>query len=54
MKFLQKNKDITDLSNFKTKAFANYYFEILEEKDLKNLIEVIKFSKKENLKILFV
>ncbi len=54
MKILEKNKEITRLSNFETKAFCEYYFEINSERDLKNLFEIINFSKKNKLKILFV
>lgn len=54
MDFLQKNKDITHLSNFKTKALAKYYFEINNEEDLNKLIEIINFIKKENLDLLFI
>jgi len=51
---LQENKDITDLSNFKTPAKARYYFEINSENDIEGLLSVIEFWKKENLKVLFV
>jgi len=54
LKYLEKNKDITSLSNFKTKAFSEYYFEINEEKDLAKLMEISNFANKQNLKILFV
>lgn len=54
MDFLQKNKDITHLSNFKTKALAKYYFEINNEQDLNKLNEIINFIKKENLDLLFI
>jgi hypothetical protein len=54
MNFLEKNKDITSLSNFKTKAFARYYFEINYEEDLKRLIEIIAFASNQKLKVLFI
>jgi hypothetical protein len=54
LKYLEKDKDITSLSNFKTKAFSEYYFEINEEKDLAKLMEISNFANKQNLKILFV
>jgi len=54
LKYLERNKNITSLSNFKTKAFSEYYFEINEEKDLSKLMEISNFSNKQNLKILFV
>jgi len=34
MDILEKNKDITDLSNFRTPAKAKYYYEISSEDDL--------------------
>jgi len=52
--YLEKNKDITNLSNFKTKAFAKYYFELNNEKDLEKISSIYKFSLENNLKILFV
>lgn len=54
MNFLEKNKDITNLSNFKTLAKAKFYFEINDEHDLSKLIKVINFWKEENLKVLFI
>lgn len=52
--FLQHNVDITKLSNFKTKAFAKYYFEIKVDSDIEKLSTILKFSKEKNIKILFV
>lgn len=54
LKYLEKNKDITSLSNFKTKAISKYYFEINSEKDLDNLVEINNFANKQKLKVLFV
>ena len=54
MEILKKEMDITNFSNFKTKAKTKYFFEINKEEDLKDLIEVIKFSKENNLKTLFI
>jgi len=52
--YLQKNKDITSLSNFNTKAFSKYYFEINDLEGIKKLKEIQDFADKNNLKILFV
>ncbi len=52
--YLQKNIDITSLSNFKTKAFSKYYFEINSEDDISKLSEICKYSLDNSLKILFV
>ena len=54
MDILEKNIEITNLSNFKTKAFSKYYFEINNEKDLFLLFDIVKFSKESNLSLLFI
>lgn len=54
MEILKKEIDITNLSNFKTKAKTKYFFEINKEEDLKDLIKVIKFSKENNFNTLFI
>ncbi|MCD5385264.1 UDP-N-acetylmuramate dehydrogenase [Candidatus Gracilibacteria bacterium] len=54
LEYLQKDKKITDLSNFKTKAFTRYYFEIHNRQDIDKLFEIYNFSKNNNLKILFI
>ena len=51
---LQQNINITNLSNFKTKAFTKYYFEINTESDVLKLKEIFDFAEKENLKTLFI
>jgi hypothetical protein len=52
--FLQKNIEISDLSNFKTKAFSKYYFEIHKRQDIDKLIKIVDFANREELPILFV
>jgi UDP-N-acetylmuramate dehydrogenase len=54
LNILKQNIDITNLSNFKTKAFTKYYYEINSESDILNLKTILEFSKKENLKTLFI
>ncbi len=54
MDFLEKNKDISQLSNFKTPAKAAWYFEVNSEDDLDNLKQVIDFAKSKDLKVLFI
>jgi len=56
LKYLQKieGKEITELSNFKTKAFSEYYFEIHNLEDVDKLKDIVDFAGEENLKILFV
>ncbi len=52
--FLQKNVDITELSNFKTLAKTKYFFEINFLDDIDKLKEIIEFSKEQKLKVLFI
>jgi hypothetical protein len=40
---LIKNKDITELSNFKTPAIAKYYYEINYRQDIDNLSNIYNF-----------
>ncbi len=51
---LQKDVDITKLSQFKTLAKTKYFFELQKIEDIEKLKEIIKFSKKEKLKVLFI
>ena len=52
--FLEKHKDITELSNFKTPAKAKFYYEINSEDDISKLNEIFIYSKENNIKILFI
>ena len=54
LNYLQINVDITELSNFKTKATARYYFEIQSRQDVDKIIEIVEFAKNKNIKILFI
>lgn len=54
LKYLIKDKDITDLSNFKTKAKTKYYFEIHNRQDIDKLVEIYNFSKQNNFQILLI
>jgi len=54
MDILQKDIDITHLSNYKTKATTKYYFEINNIEDVYELVDIIKFAKENDLKTLFV
>jgi len=47
--FLEKNKDITSLSGFKTPAKAKYYFEINDVEDVDKLVDIVNFANKNNL-----
>jgi len=52
--FIEKNKDITDLSNFRTKAKAQYYYEIDNIAQLKELKQVFKYIHKNNISHLII
>ncbi len=54
MKELQRDRDISQLSNFKTPAIAEYYFEIGTESDISILFGIGNFAKKKKKQILFV
>ena len=41
MKKLKKNKDITSLSNFRTKAISKYYFKVNSRQDVDKLRKII-------------
>lgn len=51
---LIKDKNITELSNFKTKAIAKYYYELNNRQDIDNVHDIYEFWIKNNLKILFI
>jgi len=52
--YLIKNKEITNLSNFKTIAKTSYYFEINNRQDIDKLFDIYNFSVENHLKILFI
>lgn len=52
--YLEKNVEITNLSNFKTKAITKYYFEINIYEDVNKLREIKLFCLQNNLDILFI
>jgi len=52
--YLIKDKDITELSNFKTQAKTKFYFEIRSRDDLDKLQEIYNFAKVNNLAVLFI
>lgn len=54
MGYLQKNKDITNLSSFKTPATAKYYFEINQEQNIDDLVEIVQYWNKKELPLLFI
>jgi hypothetical protein len=54
LNYLIENKDITELSNFKTKAISKFYFEIHNRQDIEKLSEIYKYSKDNNINILVI
>ncbi|MDD3793270.1 MAG: UDP-N-acetylmuramate dehydrogenase [Candidatus Gracilibacteria bacterium] len=54
LNYLKTDVDITNLSNFKTKAKTKFYYEINTENDLDNLKEIYQFCKTNNLDYLFI
>ena len=52
--FLEKNKEITDLSNFKTKAFAKYYYEFHSLDQLEELKQIFQYIKEHNIQHLII
>ena len=54
MKYLQTKVDITHLSNFKTPAIAEFYFEIHTIEDLEKLPEIYKFAQDNDLDFLCI
>lgn len=54
MKYLLKNIDITNLSNYKTPAKTRYFFEIQDISDIDKLYEIVQWWKKQSKKILWI
>lgn len=51
---VEKNVDITDLSNYKTKAQTRYFFEMKTKDDMLSFIDICKYAKNINMPILFI
>ena len=54
MEYLEKDKNITELSNFKTPAKAAYFFELACEHDVQKLSEIDNFCRQKNIPLLLV
>lgn len=54
LNFLEKDKDITSYSSFRTRAIAKYFFEIKTFEDVLKLSEINDFCKNEELKMVFI
>lgn len=51
---LEKNKEITYFSSFRTKAFAKYFFEIQTYDDIEKLDDILVFCKNKWIKYQFI
>lgn len=54
LSYLIENKDITNLSNFKTPAKAKFYYEINNTEDINKLFEIESFAIFNNYKVLYI
>lgn len=52
--FLEKNKDITQYSNFKTQAKAKYFYEITHLDQLQKLKEIFEYIRENNIDHLII
>lgn len=51
---LERNKDISRFSAFKTPATTEYFFELISRKELPELVEVLNDIRKQNLPIVYI
>lgn len=51
---LQKNVEITHLSNFKTKAFSSYFYDFNDASKIEELSSIFSFAEDNNLKTLVI
>ncbi len=54
MKYLEKNKNITEFSNFRTPARAKYFFEVSSRSDIEKVYQICAWAKSEGVSILFI
>ena len=54
MDILQRNIDITHLSNYKTPALTEWYFEISNSKDVDKIPEIVSWAHMSHTKILWI
>lgn len=54
LNFLQKNVDVSSLSNFNTPAKAKYFFELKSDEDIKKLKDINDFAINNWLSLLFI
>lgn len=54
MEYLEKNRDITELSNFRTPAVARYFFEFSRVEDIQKIFEIYTWARENNLPVLLI
>lgn len=54
MDYLEKNKDITQLSNYKTPARAEYYYELKDERNIDKIYEIFIWAEKKWYPVLVI
>lgn len=54
LEHLEHKKNITNLSNYKTPAYAQYFFELKDTNDIDKAYEIYAWAKDESLPILFI
>lgn len=54
MQYLEQNKDLKNLSSFRTEASSKYFFEIKNLEDIDKLKEIIKFARENNIRYEFI
>lgn len=52
--FLETNKNLTNLSSFRTKAVSKYFFEVKNLEDIDKLKEIISFARQNNIRYEFI
>lgn len=54
LNILQKNVEITELSNFKTKCYTSYYYELTEISQIDELSKIYWYADNNKLEVLFI
>lgn len=54
MDFLIQNHNVGQYTGYKTRVFAQYFFEISSENDLPKIAQIYRFASENNLPILFI
>ncbi len=54
MEDIQKDKDITELSNYKTPAKARYFFEICTRQDIDKIPQMLLWAESQKIPYIFI